>query len=90
MPEVTNNMDMTIGNLGLTDEEENQIVAFLQTLVDGFTTPYPDSDTFTGECMTGGDASTQGNEFLIPTPDPLPHCAPEVCGVEPVPDPPIP
>jgi len=29
----------------LTDQEENQIVAFLQTLNDGFTTPYPDIDT---------------------------------------------
>ncbi|PYO51293.1 MAG: hypothetical protein DMD84_13615, partial [Candidatus Rokuibacteriota bacterium] len=28
-PEVRNNLDMTTGNLGLTDEEENQIVAFL-------------------------------------------------------------
>ncbi len=54
MPEVQNNIDMTVGNLGLTDEEENQIVAFLQTLTDGFTTPYPDIDTYTGACMTGG------------------------------------
>jgi cytochrome c peroxidase len=36
-PEVPNNIDMTVGKLGLTDEEENQIVAFLQTLTDGFT-----------------------------------------------------
>jgi len=43
-------------------------VTFLQTLTDGFTTPYPDINTFTGQCMTGGNASTQGNEFLIPTP----------------------
>jgi cytochrome c peroxidase len=89
-PEVPNNMDMTIGNLGLTDEEENLIVTFLHTLVDGFTTPYPNNDTFTGECATGGSAATQGNEFLIPAPDPLPPCAEEVCGVDPVPDPPIP
>src|SRR6202035_310271 len=41
-PEVKNNMDMTVGKLGLTDPEENQIVAFLETLTDGFTTPYPD------------------------------------------------
>ena len=51
MPEVPNNIDMTTGKLGLTDQEENQIVAFLQTLTDGFTTPYPNSDTFTGSCM---------------------------------------
>jgi cytochrome c peroxidase len=89
MPEVPNNLDMTVGNLGLPDQEENQIVSFLQTLTDGFTTPFPDSDTFTGKCMEGGMAATQGNEFLILTP-PLPPCAPEVCGVEPVPNPSIP
>src|SRR5258706_6920315 len=47
-------IDMTTGMLGLTDQEENQIVAFLQTLTDGYTRPYPNSDTFTGACMTGG------------------------------------
>jgi hypothetical protein len=89
MPEVRNNIDMTSGNLGLTDEEENQIVAFLQTLSDGFTKPYPNSDAYTGTCMSGGSAATQGNEFLIPTP-PLPPCASAICGVTPVPSPPIP
>src|SRR6266446_6439015 len=89
MPEVRNNIDMTTGNLGLTDEEENQIVKFLQTLTDGFTRPYRNRDTFTGACMKGGSAATQGNEFLIPTP-PLPSCASAICGVEPVPNPPIP
>jgi cytochrome c peroxidase len=64
-------------------------VIFLQTLTDGFTTPFPDSNTFTGQCMTGGMASTQGNNFLIPTP-PLPPCDPSICGVAPLPDPPIP
>src|SRR5712664_2267819 len=95
MPEVTNNLDMTTGNLALTDMQENQIVAFLQTLTDGFTTPYPNSDTFTGSCMTCNPAtdpnfspSRQGNATLIPTP-PLPPCAPEICGVAPVPNPPI-
>jgi len=83
-PEVPQNLDCTTGNLGLTDQEENQIVAFLQTLTDGFTTPYPDSDTFTGTCATGGTAATQGNESLIPTP-PLPPCSPQVCGVPPLP-----
>jgi hypothetical protein len=91
MPEVPNNIDMTLGNLGLSDQEENQIVAFMQTLTDGFITPYPNSDTFTGQCMTGGNASTQGNETLIPTPDPLTPCASAVCGVAPLPAPnPIP
>ncbi|HTE90384.1 MAG TPA: cytochrome c peroxidase [Terriglobales bacterium] len=90
MPEVPNNIDMTTGDLGLTDQEENAVVAFLQTLTDGFTRPYPNRDTFTGACMSGGSASTQGNEFLIPTP-PLPPCAPEICQVAPRPSPsPIP
>ncbi len=89
MYEVKNNLDMTTGDLRLTDEEENQIVAFLQTLTDGFTRPYKNRDTFTGTCMTGGSASTQGNEFLIPTSE-LPPCAKAICGVPPVPNPPIP
>ena len=86
MPEVPNNIDMTSGNLGLTDKEEDQIVAFMQTLSDGFTRPYRNSDTFTGACMRGGSAATQGNDLLIPTP-PLPPCASAICGVEPVPGP---
>ena len=85
-PEVPNNIDMTSGNLGLTDTEENQIVAFLQTLSDGFTRPYLNSDTYTGTCMKGGSAATQGNELLIPTP-PLPPCASAICDVAPVPGP---
>ena len=90
MPEVPNNIDMTTGNLGLTDQEENQIVVFLQTLTDGFTRPYPNIDTFTGMCMSGGSAATQGNELLIPTP-PLPPCASAICDAAPVPGPkPIP
>jgi cytochrome c peroxidase len=65
-------------------------VTFLQALTDGFTTPYPDVTAFTGQCMTGGKAATQGNEFLIPTP-PLPPCASAICGVQPLPAPqPIP
>ena len=90
MPEVTNNENMTIGKLGLSDTEENQIVAFMQTLSDGFVTPYPDIQTFTGQCMSGGTAATQGNEFLIPTP-PLPPCAASICQASPLPSPnPIP
>jgi hypothetical protein len=95
MPEVRNNLDMTVGNLGLTDQEENLVVIAMQTLTDGFNpanpnvSSYPNINTFTGTCMIGGSASTQGNEFLIPTP-PLPPCAPEICGIAPVPNPPIP
>jgi cytochrome c peroxidase len=63
--EVSVNQDMTVGNLGLTDMEENQIVAFLQTLSDGYTTPYPFIGTYTGACMSGGTAATQGNSTLI-------------------------
>ena len=95
MPEVKNNLDMTTGDLGLTDKEEHQIVAFLQTLNDGYTTPYPDRDTFTGACMTCSPTdpncspSRQGNGFLIPTPT-LPPCASGICGVAPFPNPSIP
>src|SRR3989449_88306 len=95
MPEVKNNIDMTTGNLALTDQEENQIVAFLQTLTDGFTTPFPNINTFTGTFMIGApgtanaSASTQGNASLIPTP-PLPPCASAICGVAPFPTMPIP
>jgi cytochrome c peroxidase len=96
MPEVSNNEDMTVGNLMLTDQEENQIVAFLQTLTDGYTTPYPDINTFTGACTTCDPAADpncsparQGNGSLIPTP-PLPPCATAICGVPPLPSPPIP
>jgi cytochrome c peroxidase len=36
MPEELDNENITIGNLGLTNAEENDLVAFLQTLTDGF------------------------------------------------------
>jgi cytochrome c peroxidase len=63
--EVPQNQDMTVGKLDLTDAEENQIVSFLETLNDGFTQPYPDINTYTGACMSGGTAATQGNSSLI-------------------------
>jgi cytochrome c peroxidase len=94
MPEVPDNLDMTLGKLGLTDQEENQIVAFMQTLTDGFNpanptvSTYKNIDTFTGQCMTGGNASTQGNQTLIPTFSLTQFpCATDVCGVAPVPSP---
>ena len=90
LPEVNNDvLDMTTGDLHLTDKEEDRIVAFLQTLTDGYTRPYPNQDVYTGRCMTGGMASTQGNEFLIPTP-PLPPCAGAICDIPPLPTKPIP
>src|SRR5258705_11370756 len=89
MPEVKNNLDMTVGKLGLTDLEENQIVAFLQTLPDGYTVPYPNINTFTGRCSPRGSAPTQGNETLIPTPT-LPPCSSNVCAIPPLPNPAIP
>jgi cytochrome c peroxidase len=49
-PEVPQTKDMTVGNLGLSAQEENQIVAFLKTLTDGFTRPYPDFKAFSGTC----------------------------------------
>src|SRR5205085_1610803 len=52
-PEVRNNLDHTVGHLGLTDHEEDLIVMFMQTLTDGFTKPYPNINTYTGKCQTG-------------------------------------
>ncbi len=41
-PEVTSNEDPTVGNLGLSDQDEDDVVAFLRTLTDGYTTSNPD------------------------------------------------
>jgi cytochrome c peroxidase len=98
MPEVPNNIDMTTGMLGLTDHEEDLIVIFLQTLTDGFdpanptVSTYKNIDTYTGQCMTGGTAKTQGNETLIPTWSLTQFpCAADICNVAPLPGPkPIP
>ena len=35
-PEVEENNDTTIGKLGMTDQVENQTVAFMKTLTDGY------------------------------------------------------
>jgi cytochrome c peroxidase len=103
MPEVRNNIDMTVGNLGLTDAEENLLVIALQFTTDGFdpanpTAPpgslYKNIDTYTGQCtMTkpGVTALTQGNETLIPTWRLAQFpCATDVCNVQPLPTMPIP
>lgn len=39
LPEVAENLDPRIGNLGLTDTELGAIVAFIETLTDGYTPP---------------------------------------------------
>jgi hypothetical protein len=36
-PEVSTNESKRIGNLGLSEQDENSIVAFLKTLTDGYT-----------------------------------------------------
>jgi len=41
-PEVPENVDQRIGNLGLTGHEEDLIVDFMKTLTDGYTKPNPD------------------------------------------------
>jgi cytochrome c peroxidase len=43
MPEDPNNINMTIGRLGLSSAEEDDLVAFLQTLTDGFMQPTSNS-----------------------------------------------
>jgi cytochrome c peroxidase len=101
MPEVSNNEDMTVGNLQLTDQEENQIVIFLQALTDGFdpanptVSTYKNIDTFTGQCAIappGVTASNQGNETLTPTWSLTQFpCANDICVNVPFPpSPPIP
>lgn len=40
-PEVSANEDQTVGNLGLTPQDEDDIVAFLKTLTDGYSTTSP-------------------------------------------------
>ena len=85
-PEVPNNIDDTFGDLKLTDKEEDQLVAFMLTLDDGFSAPFANADTFTGTCSTGGSAATQGNESIVPGPE-LPPCASDICAVAPVPGP---
>ena len=49
-PEISENLSKKLGNLGLTDREEDQIVAFLKTLTDGYTRTYADANTYTGAC----------------------------------------
>lgn len=44
--EVSANVDKTIGNLHLTDQEENEIVAFLETLTDGYIRVAAPGDAF--------------------------------------------
>jgi len=99
MPEVPDNIDMTIGHLGLTDAEENLLVIALQFQTDGFdpanpTVPgnlYKNIDTFTGQCTItarGVTASNQGNDHLVPTWSLTQFpCATDVCGAPPVPSP---
>jgi cytochrome c peroxidase len=37
--EIEANKDTTVGSLGLSEQEEHQIVEFMKTLTDGFTPP---------------------------------------------------
>jgi cytochrome c peroxidase len=100
MPEVQNNIDMTVGNLQLTDAEENLVVLALTLATDGFNpanptvSSYKNIDTFTGQCSIappGVTASTQGNETLIPTWSLTQFpCAADVCNAPPLPTMPIP
>jgi cytochrome c peroxidase len=49
-PEVGENLSKKLGDLKLTDKEEDQIVELLKTLTDGYTRPYPDANAYTGAC----------------------------------------
>ena len=95
MPEVPNNIDMTTGTLGLTDKEENQIVAFLQTLTDGFNpanptvSTYKNIDTFTGQCSIASPVRLQRTKVMRRSSRPWNltqfPCAADICGVPPCP-----
>jgi cytochrome c peroxidase len=39
-PEIPQNLNKTIGSLGLTEKEEDQIVSFMKTLTDGYHAPH--------------------------------------------------
>jgi cytochrome c peroxidase len=56
-PEVSENLSMNIGRLGLTEAEENQVVAFLRTLTDGYTRPYTDANSFRPTGLWAGTES---------------------------------
>ena len=49
-PEVGENLSKQLGDLGLADKEEDQIIAFLKTLTDGYTRTYADANSYTGAC----------------------------------------
>ena len=59
--EVSANMDTTIGNLGLSDKEEDQIVKFMETLTDGYMRPYTDGNSFSGNPRTTGRTAGKGS-----------------------------
>jgi len=59
-PEEQDNKNMTIGNLGLTDAEENDLVTFLQTLTDGFVPITPAS--LSKPAVTGKAALPPGSQ----------------------------
>ena len=49
-PEFGENLSKKLGDLKLTDKEEDQIVEFLKALTDGYTRPYADANAYTGAC----------------------------------------
>ena len=53
-PEVPQTKDVTIGNLGLTDKEEDEIVASLNTMTDAYTRPYTNANNYTGQLILSG------------------------------------
>jgi cytochrome c peroxidase len=58
-PEVNVNVDTTIGNLGLSDKEEDQIVAFMKTLTDGFVPQGQQGDQSTPQSLRATEANVQ-------------------------------
>ncbi len=51
-PEESRNVNMDeLGNLGLSEEDEWALVAFMQTLSDGYDAPFTGEDLYDGYCM---------------------------------------
>ncbi len=51
-PEVASNVNTEVlGNLGLSEKDEEALVAFMQTLSDGYMDPFDGKDLYDGYCM---------------------------------------
>ncbi len=66
-PEVADNLSPLLGNLGLTDQEEDAIVAFMQTLSDGYMTPSTGESLYMSYCI--GCHGNPDPAYTLPPPN---------------------